>query len=803
MGKGQSKQTPEYIYSKPQGLYPECDWDDKTIRKLIIEKKLAPCYPGSETAGASTEECPICFLNYPGGLNRSKCCRQGICTECFLQVKKPKQRDTCVCPFCNARRYGVTFTGPLSTKDVQDREVEEQRTIEAQIQAQRTQEKESEERRQERLAQANNPDPNPKQGSGGNDANQGGMHGTTTTSTQGGIHHTPTPAQNTPNAAAAGSGAASPESASSPTPTYNPDGSLYLPPIQPQKSPEFDIPSAEQYYAENDRPRWQSYNPQAFGDDIYYSEPRSHSRRTIAGQDSSRTSSRRSGSGAPRRTGSGTMYRYGGGNSGGAHHHHHHHHHRHEGRGRMGRSGGMPYGPGPSESAPYRQSSGDDTPPPPPRSAQDALIQLFGRDLVSRETLDSFSGEGPPDLDELLLLEAIRRSLADTPGGEGRGEGEGGAGGEGEGEREREGEGEGQEDKQGEEETVPEENEVDVKGPFPPDHVYTREQLLYTFSQLVADPDRYNAGRRDRVTIGFVGFPNVGKSSTINVLYGKKRVAVGATPGKTKHFQTLLVGDDIELCDCPGLVFPSTATTKAEMTCNGVLPIDQMRDHRGPIDHLARIVPRTVFEVTYGITLPRPHQDEDASRPPSVEEVTFTLARNRGFMTNAGPDGSRAARLILKDYVNGKLLHCHPPPGFTPSAEDMPVPHAAASAGGGAETTSGDQHSIDVTELREMQHAGKTLKVNKIYANQVAEGGLSIEEALGNNNVYDTKSGASLAGRKGGKRRLKGGKKTKKGQGDAMFTRVTNTHFTPVPRQQLQAMLKQGKGKGKGAGAVQ
>eukprot|EP00163_Fabomonas_tropica_P034587 TRINITY_DN964_c0_g1_i2.p1 TRINITY_DN964_c0_g1~~TRINITY_DN964_c0_g1_i2.p1 ORF type:complete len:686 (+),score=190.24 TRINITY_DN964_c0_g1_i2:88-2145(+) len=375
--------------------------------------------------------------------------------------------------------------------------------------------------------------------------------------------------------------------------------------------------------------------------------------------------------------------------------------------------------------------------------------------------------------------------------------------GEGEGEREREGEGEGQEDKQGEEETVPEENEVDVKGPFPPDHVYTREQLLYTFSQLVADPDRYNAGRRDRVTIGFVGFPNVGKSSTINVLYGKKRVAVGATPGKTKHFQTLLVGDDIELCDCPGLVFPSTATTKAEMTCNGVLPIDQMRDHRGPIDHLARIVPRTVFEVTYGITLPRPHQDEDASRPPSVEEVTFTLARNRGFMTNAGPDGSRAARLILKDYVNGKLLHCHPPPGFTPSAEDMPVPHAAASAGGGAETTSGDQHSIDVTELREMQHAGKTLKVNKIYANQVAEGGLSIEEALGNNNVYDTKSGASLAGRKGGKRRLKGGKKTKKGQGDAMFTRVTNTHFTPVPRQQLQAMLKQGKGKGKGAGAVQ
>lgn len=36
----------------------------------------------------------------------------------------------------------------------------------------------------------------------------------------------------------------------------------------------------------------------------------------------------------------------------------------------------------------------------------------------------------------------------------------------------------------------------------------------------------------------------------------------------------------------------------------------------------------------------------------------------RGFMTHKGiPDGSRAARLILKDYVNGKLLYCYPPPG--------------------------------------------------------------------------------------------------------------------------------------------
>lgn len=43
----------------------------------------------------------------------------------------------------------------------------------------------------------------------------------------------------------------------------------------------------------------------------------------------------------------------------------------------------------------------------------------------------------------------------------------------------------------------------------------------------------------DKQTIGLVGYPNVGKSSTINALMGEKKVAVASTPGKTKHFQVL------------------------------------------------------------------------------------------------------------------------------------------------------------------------------------------------------------------------------------------------------------------------
>ena len=80
-----------------------------------------------------------------------------------------------------------------------------------------------------------------------------------------------------------------------------------------------------------------------------------------------------------------------------------------------------------------------------------------------------------------------------------------------------------------------------------------------------------------------VGYPNVGKSSTINALLRCKKVPVSSTPGRTKHFQTLYLDTEVMLCDCPGLVMPSFVATKAEMVLNGILPIDQMREYVPPV----------------------------------------------------------------------------------------------------------------------------------------------------------------------------------------------------------------------------
>ncbi len=52
-------------------------------------------------------------------------------------------------------------------------------------------------------------------------------------------------------------------------------------------------------------------------------------------------------------------------------------------------------------------------------------------------------------------------------------------------------------------------------------------------------------GGERRHMVGLVGYPNVGKSSTINALFGAKKTAVAPTPGKTKHFQTLHVSPEV------------------------------------------------------------------------------------------------------------------------------------------------------------------------------------------------------------------------------------------------------------------
>jgi large subunit GTPase 1 len=132
-----------------------------------------------------------------------------------------------------------------------------------------------------------------------------------------------------------------------------------------------------------------------------------------------------------------------------------------------------------------------------------------------------------------------------------------------------------------------------------------------------------------------VGYPNVGKSSVINTLCKKKLVAVGSMPGKTKNLQTHFLEENLLLCDCPGLVFPNAASTKAEMACNGVLPIDKIKDCTSPVYLLCERIPKIVFEKLYNIKILL-HDNEYNLL---ADSFLNSYALSRGFVTGNGlPD---------------------------------------------------------------------------------------------------------------------------------------------------------------------
>jgi large subunit GTPase 1 len=178
-----------------------------------------------------------------------------------------------------------------------------------------------------------------------------------------------------------------------------------------------------------------------------------------------------------------------------------------------------------------------------------------------------------------------------------------------------------------------------------------------------------------KTVVGMVGFPNVGKSSVINVLIGVHsgvhgkgaRVSVGANPGHTKHFQTLEISDEVTLCDCPGLVMPLFTSSTDDMICSCVLPVAQLRDYVAPIELLSARIPRHVLNKAYLVAC-QPGTDEletGVYEQVPARELLQAVAVRRGWMAAGGkgvPDDRRAAIQMLKDYTSGALLFCHPPP---------------------------------------------------------------------------------------------------------------------------------------------
>lgn len=72
-----------------------------------------------------------------------------------------------------------------------------------------------------------------------------------------------------------------------------------------------------------------------------------------------------------------------------------------------------------------------------------------------------------------------------------------------------------------------------------------------------------------------IGYPNVGKCSTINLILNKKRVKVSSTPDKTKYIQAIET-PGFTILDYPEFIFPKIS--KINLILLRILNIDQITD---------------------------------------------------------------------------------------------------------------------------------------------------------------------------------------------------------------------------------
>lgn len=207
------------------------------------------------------------------------------------------------------------------------------------------------------------------------------------------------------------------------------------------------------------------------------------------------------------------------------------------------------------------------------------------------------------------------------------------------------------------------------------------EQADHTAQAGQADSSVPADRPRQAVTVGTVGYPNVGKSSLINVLAIETgvRTAVGSTPGKTKHFQTIQLNQSIILCDCPGLIFPSFSHCRADLVCNGILNINTERQYLDPIRLLAARIPVRVFEKVYGVSFPPLDKFSVKHIPQGInpnetystaEQICDVIAEKHGYTQSyGGTDRTKVSRMIIRDLFNGRLLWVTLPPPIPSAAE--------------------------------------------------------------------------------------------------------------------------------------
>lgn len=154
------------------------------------------------------------------------------------------------------------------------------------------------------------------------------------------------------------------------------------------------------------------------------------------------------------------------------------------------------------------------------------------------------------------------------------------------------------------------------------------------------------------ISVGIVGFPNVGKSSVINSLMRTRAVGVSPTPGYTKVMQEVVLDKNIRLLDSPGIVFADGDSLSTAL--RNCVNVEDMIDVITPVQAILERCPQSYLMQLYSIPKFKPND--------SMGFLSL-VAKATGRLKKGGvPNTDAAARSILHDWNNGKIkFYCKPP----------------------------------------------------------------------------------------------------------------------------------------------
>lgn len=177
---------------------------------------------------------------------------------------------------------------------------------------------------------------------------------------------------------------------------------------------------------------------------------------------------------------------------------------------------------------------------------------------------------------------------------------------------------------------------------------YSKGALINLFRQL----GKLHIDKK-QISVGFIGYPNVGKSSVINALRSKKVCNVAPIAGETKVWQYITLMKRIFLIDCPGVVYPS-AETDTEKVLKGVVRVELVTNPEDYVETVLQRVRKEYIQKTYKV-------DTWTSSLDFLEQ----LAKKSGKLLKGGePDITVISRMVLNDWQRGKLPFYVAPEGF-------------------------------------------------------------------------------------------------------------------------------------------